>query len=374
MRWTRALALSVALLAGCAIIQPIGDAPVSRLQTEWARPLYDLESFAYKPLEAGTPIFVKTAATPPAGIVVVPSNDRFVRALDARNGEVVWATETTGPVTAQPVIQGEDLLIASLDGYVYRLRQRNGRQVWRSDFLRGGVRSQPTVEGERVFVTTIDNRLTALELETGKRLWDRKRPHQGEFTITGQSGALVLDETVVTGFSDGQLVAFALSDGATVWTSDLRGGKTEFVDIDATPQLADDLIVTGSYAVGLFGLTVDEGKVKWLVKGEGYTTPTVEGSEIFVSQADGRVLAIDAESGRVKWVTKLESEGPSRPALTRKYVLVAAGPSLVVIDRSTGRVAEQILDTYGFSATPEMAWGTVYAQSNSGVLYALGIY
>ncbi len=368
-----ALAGALGLFA-CGIVQPIGEWPTPRIATDWGHRLYALEAFAYGPRERGVPLYVEGPAAPTGGMVVVPSRERHVRALDA-HGALLWRAETQGPNVAQPVVLGEDVLVASMSGRVHRLQQRNGRAVWVSDAPAASILSEPLVLGERLFVTSIDNRITALSAETGARLWDQRRPHPGEFSVTGQAGVTALNgDTVVTGFSDGRLVAYAAADGATVWMADLSGDETEFVDVDTTPILAGDVLVAGNYATGLYGLDPVTGDVKWRVEGRAFLTPTLFEGTLYAPQATGRVLAIDAATGAVQWTLRVEHGAPSTPAVTRRYVLVPIDTSLLLLERGTGRTLTRFTDTHGFSATPELAPGTVYAQSNSGMLYALGLY
>ncbi len=48
--------------------------------------------------------------------------------------------------------------------------------------------------------------------------------------------------------------------------------------------------------------------------------------------------------------------------------------AILVLYLGSGRSLLRYYDRHGFSATPEIAWGTMYAQANSGLLYALGLY
>jgi outer membrane protein assembly factor BamB len=361
-------------LAACAVIRPIGDLPPDRIDVDWALPLYDLEAFAYHPLELGQPLFVQSAATPPGGMVVVPSRDREVRGVDAQSGKVLWSLTTSGANIAQPVAVGEELVVASTDGHVYRANQRNGRAIWTSEYPGKSVIAAPAVAADRVFVTSIDNRLTALAWETGERLWDKKRPHASEFTMTGQAGAVIHKDSVITGFSDGQLIAFAAQDGATLWSTDLANGKTEFVDVDTTPVVVGDLVVASSYRQGLYGVDAGSGTVTWLLKGEGYGTPATMEGILYVPQASGRIVAVRAADGAVRWVAKVFSERARTPGVTHKYVVAPIGESLALIDRGSGRTVARYDDARGVDATPEMAYGTAFVLGNSGTLYALGIY
>ncbi|MCB9733112.1 MAG: PQQ-binding-like beta-propeller repeat protein [Deltaproteobacteria bacterium] len=365
----------VSVGAGCGVLQPVDPYQGERVSVDWAEPLYALEVFPYHPVEPAQPLYVRSAQTPAGGIVVVPAKDRVVRALDAVSGKTLWSFETKGPNVAKPVAEGDDLVIASTDGHVYRVSQRNGRASWVSEFPGGaGVLSAPAIGGGRVFVTSIDNRITALDYETGERQWERKRPHLTELTVSGQAGALLVKDLVVTGFSDGQLVAFMQADGVTAWSADLSGGGKDFVDVDSTPVLVGNLVIASCYKRGVFAVDVDTGNIAWVVKGEGYGTATVFEGQVFVPQALGSVIAIDGASGTVGWRAKLSGEIAGTPAASEHYLLVPGGESLVVLDKGTGRALSHFDDGHSFYATPELAYGTAYVLGGSGTIYALGVY
>lgn len=362
------------LVAGCGVFHPVDIAHGERVAVDWAEPLYALEAFPYHPVEPAEPLFVRSAQTPAGGMVVVPAKDRVVRALDAVSGATLWSFETRGANVAKPVAEGDDLVIASTDGHVYRVNQRNGRASWASEFPGSGVLSAAAIGGGRVFVTSIDNRLTALDYATGERQWERKRPHLTELTVSGQAGALLVKDLVVTGFSDGHLIAFMQTDGVTAWSTDLAGGAKDFVDVDSTPALVGNLVVASCYKRGVFGVDVDTGNIAWVVKGEGFGTATVFEGQVYVPQALGSVIAVDGATGVVAWRAKLAGEIAGTPAVSEHYLLVPGGASLVVLDKGSGRALTHFDDGHSFYATPELAFGTAYVLGGSGTIYALGVY
>jgi len=382
--------VSVVTLTACAILRPVGQEELRHLAVEWAAALYELEPFAYHPVEEGQALYVRSKVTPEAGLVVVPSKDRRVRGLDAATGRVVWETETRGPNSAQPVDLAphgapEELLLASLDGHVYRLNQCNGATVWVSEHPgTAGITASPAVSGQvgdphaRVFATSLDNRLTALSLDSGLRLWQVERPQEQELTVSGQAGAAVAKDMVITGFSDGQLVAYAQDDGVTVWAADLSGGAKQFVDVDTTPQIVDvkdgHVVVAGSFARGIYGLGLDDGAVLWSHPGEGFATPAVLDGVVYAPETAGELWAIEADGGRVRWIAKFDTGWAGTPAASRKYLLTPIGDALAVVDRGSGREVMRWNDGRGVRATPELAFGSLYVLGNSGLVYGLGVY
>ena len=363
------------------------------LVLDWSRSLYELETFPYKPREHGQAKLVKGEMTPQDGLVVVPSKDRALRAFDARTGKTLWERETLGPNVAPVVAVDEDLLVASLDGHLYRMHQRNGRVVWDSGSLgKGALYAPPVSDGERVFVTSDDDRIMALSLRDGTRLWERERAPLSSNSvvsrITGQAGAALHGEQVFTGFSDGHVMAFDVRDGATLWSRDLSGGGREFVDVDSTPIVTSaGLVVASAYATGLFALDAKGGEVVWKIDGRGFGHAAFHEGVLYVPRTkepssnvvpgtpnQSSMVAVDAATGKVLWTLRIGDSTPSRPAVSSKYLIVPTHTALLVVDRGTGRAIRQYDDHYGFSATPEVAWGTVYALANSGIMYAFGLY
>lgn len=378
---------SAAILSGCAIFPPVGDIERTRLESAWGQRVYELENVAYYPVEPGSPAWMKSPETPEGGIIVVPSRDRQVTAYDAEIGTRLWQAETRGANVAPPVAipDTDELLVASIDGSVYRMRQRNGRVVWRSEHPGASVVASPLIVGDpgsdkaMVIVTSLDNRLTAMSLATGDRIWSVQRSHDAELTIAGQGGALVINDMVYAGFSDGVLGAYALEDGVTNWTADLAGDNRDFADIDATPLQAtgengETLVIVSVFRRGLFALTANGGDVAWNVRGDGFTHPTIHDGLITVTQASGRVWAVDAASGRILWISDVGTGWTGKTLMTSKYVVVPTGVDLALLDRGSGRVIERWNDGRGVRGTPTFAWGRLYVLANSGMVHAVDVY
>ena len=177
-----------------------------------------------------------------------------------------------------------------------------------------------------------------------------------------------------------------MEDGTTLWTRDLSGGARVFRDVDGTPVVtASGVVVAACYGTGLHGVDAETGLVTWRLAGEGYGPTILHEGTVYAARAthripgaeagvQGAVVAVDAATGAVDWTLRVGEDSPGRVAVSAKYLIVPANSALLVVDRGSGRVLHRYDDRYGFSATPSVAWGTVYAQANSGIMYALGLY
>lgn len=369
-----ALALLAVTAAGpaCGGFESVGRIDdVEHGRVAWVEQLYELDMLAYQPRERGQPTVLPREGER-GGLVVVPSDDRGVRALDTRDGSLRWSIETRGANVAAPVPVGEeDLLIASIDGRVRRVARATGARDWVSEPVgRGGVRSPPAVGDEHVFVTSSDNRLTALNLDDGSSAWTKRRQHRQRFTITGQAGPCVLGDRVVTGYSDGRLIAYEAADGETAWKRDLSGEDGRFADVDTTPMKVGGRLVVAGYGSGVHALDPDDGDELWVHEGEGFGRPAARGGRLYVPKASGELVALDAASGEARWRLRTTDGTPHTPAVAGRYLLVPVEDGLLVVESSSGRALERFDDRYGIAATPAVHGGRVFAPANGGRLYA----
>jgi eukaryotic-like serine/threonine-protein kinase len=101
------------------------------------------------------------------------SEDGNLLAFDESTGKLQWHYRTRGPVKG-PIAVGESTVyFGSGDGYVYALNAISGRRVWRK---RTGAGVQSVVRiGEELLVASLDNFVYKFS-SAGARLWKRQLP------------------------------------------------------------------------------------------------------------------------------------------------------------------------------------------------------
>ena len=105
--------------------------------------------------------------------IYVASMSGTVYALD-RAGNRVWETklEDGSPVVARPVVQGEDIVVATDEGKLFRLDTGNGQRVGGFHDLSGRVKASPSILGGNVFVGVEDNSVRGIDLEDWREAWN----------------------------------------------------------------------------------------------------------------------------------------------------------------------------------------------------------
>jgi len=102
------------------------------------------------------------------GIVYFGSADNYLYAVNSTNGSLLWRKRTGAGVQAV-VSAGEDLLVASLDNYVYKFSLR-GKRLWKRQ-LPGRISAQPLItELEALFTPLSSSAGVVLELRDGRQV------------------------------------------------------------------------------------------------------------------------------------------------------------------------------------------------------------
>ena len=140
--------------------------------------------------------------------VYIGSEDGTLLALDEQTGKLLWHYKTKGAVRGA-VANGKDIVyFGSGDGYVYAVNASDGRLLWRK---RTGAGVEAVVRtNEELLVASLDNFVYKYSL-TGARLWKRRLPGRiSSQPLVSRLGALFMP------FSSSAGVVLELRDGRQI--------------------------------------------------------------------------------------------------------------------------------------------------------------
>src|SRR5690606_31476230 len=157
---------------------------------------------------------------------------------------VRWNLPIPNGIVSPIAVDGQSLYFGGGDGFLYSVNADTGRVNWRYD-LHNPIISKPSIDQDRLNISTSDDTVFAFEAKTGKWLWHYRRRSSPSATILGASQPLIEGGEVITGFSDGYLVALSSQDGNLKWERKIHQG-TKFTDVDAHPVLDADLLYVPS--------------------------------------------------------------------------------------------------------------------------------
>ncbi len=355
-------ALMAALLASTtALASPITP---GRLSVDWHASISPSRFLEYAPLEKSLP-----AVDPARGWLFVADRFGTVRSFDI-SSRLRWEVEVGGAIEAGLVFDEGRLYVATVRGRVICLDAVTGEELWTYS-SRSELATTPTVAGGRLFVSSMTDTLLVLDAETGEFLWFHRRPRPDGLTIRGAAPAVVGNGRVVTGFSDGGVVALDVEDGRLLWRTEVGAG--EHRDVNAAPVVHDGRVYVVSHAGSLHALDLATGLERWNERAPRGATRMVRAHDRLVIGAPGVMSAHRLVDGALLWETKLNETGlPSEITVSRGRVCVGTeeGP-LLVLSAKTGR-PELAFDPgtgVGAGALPD-ARG-LWLLSNGGRLYRL---
>ncbi|MBS7813510.1 outer membrane protein assembly factor BamB family protein [Roseococcus pinisoli] len=315
----------------------------------------------------------------------------WVSCLDAGRGGRRWQTDTRPRRDRDGALGGA---LAYSDGVLYvatglaevlALDPASGEIKWRASIgvpARGGL----SVAGNRILVPTVENHLVGLTTEDGSRAWTfRASPVQA--LPLGLPSPAVEGDTAVAGFASGEIVALNIADGRVLWSESLgttRGGVS-IADIGAISALP--VIDRGRvFAIGMAGaatsIDLRSGRRVWEREVGGSLTPSVVGDWCFALTRGNRLMALERDNGRVRWISELQSyEDEARrrrpiiwspPVVAGGRILVASSHrQLLEVDAGTGEIIDRLRLPDGATQQPVVANNSVYLMTDGGSVVAL---
>lgn len=343
---------------------------------------------------AGSTKQQRLASTPVVGggkLFVMDTNGT-VHAFDAGTGTSVWTQGFQIKGDGQSSVYGGGasfadgrLYVTTGMGEVAALDANDGKVLWKVKPA-GPLRGSPTIAFNSVFVMTQANQLLSLNAADGAQQWSRAAS-VGQTGVFGVAAPAAGQGTVIAGFSTGELIAYRYENGRELWSDALARTSLSttvgvLTDIDADPIIDRGRV----YALGQGGrmaaYELVTGQRIWELNLAGISTPAVAGDWIFTLTDDGRLLCIARSSGKVRWLTQLQTFKNQKK---KKNPLFWSGPVLagdkLWFVNSEGQyysasVADGVPSLVGtvnapVTLAPIVANNTLYLLDDSGKITAL---
>lgn len=325
------------------------------------------------------------------GHVFTLDTDANLSAFNAQNGKRIWKTSLEPDDEDENVISGgvsfAHGLLYVTNGYdeVLAVSPENGEILWRKR-LPSPSRAAPTVIGGRIFVNTIDSRVVALSAKDGSQLWEYVGI--GEMAgLLGTASPAANNDIVVATFSSGEITALRVENGSVVWSDNLAsvrqygGGLESLSDIRAMPVIDRGLIFAISFSGKLAAIDERTGTRVWQREISGAQTPWISGDTLFVLSSESQVIALNAVSGAVLWITELQrfEDEKDKEDLIRwngplmasdKLILTSSHGYIVEISPKNGDITRTVNIKQDTQIAPVIANGLLYVLEDDATLSA----
>lgn len=326
---SKSIALAVCLLlswlAGCAtLVRPEPPAPPALERQELMQSWHFYLTPGWQPGQLPERLTPKVVGD----VIYVAHRLGQVAALEAATGHLLWQQELA-PLQAGVTVAGERLYVIDQQGTLITLATEDGREIKQSN-LNIAALAPPVVHEHRLIMLARDGSLRVWDLRTDSWIWihDTEQP---TLTLHGQMVPMVIDDLVIAGFANGQLVAFQLLSGEIQWAQRLSNPRgtndlQRLVDVDAQPVLVNGRLYTAGYEGSLVALNPRTGEVSWQTSSSVVASLAHDERTLYVAEYRGDIIAYALPSMAIRWRNQ-QYRGRPITALT------ATQEGLVMADR-----------------------------------------
>lgn len=334
--------------------------------------------------------YAQTRVTLTNNTVFTASRDGVITALDAMNGDEIWEQDLSDQEVFNRFDDAEDALISGgvAAGYgkifvgsekavLFALDEKTGDVLWQVK-TDGEVIANPTVDEGLVIVQTASGSLIGFDVENGEQRWIQNSELPA-LTLRGNNSPITTNGAAIYGRSDGKLAAVFLANGRLIWETNIAKPKgandiDRLVDVNGQAVARGTDVYTSAYNGELMAIELRSGQVKWKSAYASVKDLAVAGFELFLTDTQGRVYAIDRRNGLTLWTqSQLSLRGVTAPTVSGSYVVVGDKEGyLHWLDRKTGElVAQERIDRDGLFSKPLDSETLLYIQTRDGELVAL---
>lgn len=206
----------------------------------------------------------------------------------------------------KPAIRNNIVYIADTSGLVQAVDKHHGKVLW-STPVGHSIVSGPKVADGYIVVGTNAATLVVLKQSDGHQVW------QAKLSEDSLSNALITNHKVIAKTIDGNLYAFDLTTGEKLWVAD-HGAPHLILKASSSPVVMDKLALVGFSDGKLDAVDINSGHVVWqrsIAFASGSSDverlvdidadPIIQGSVVYLASYQGYVGALSLTDGQFVW-------------------------------------------------------------------------
>lgn len=292
------------------------------------------------------------------GVIYLATNegldDESVKALNAANGQVLWATRigkvgnpnqkpSYPAARSTPTLDGEMLYVLGSDGDLVCLKAKSGEVVWQKNIREAydgkpgtwAYSESPLIDGNKVVVTPggKDVGIVAVDKATGETVWKANTPKMGAAAYASIQKVTAAGKPQYVAFMANGLAGVDAEDGTFLWSYT----RTKGIANMPTPVVAGDIVYSGGSRTGGGAVRLVAEQVNVLPE-ELYFNPKLPTAIGGAVKVDGylygcsgsTLMCVDFVSGEIKWQERISAAASILYADGRLYLHTENGKVMMV--------------------------------------------
>ncbi|MBA2112985.1 PQQ-binding-like beta-propeller repeat protein [Bremerella alba] len=292
------------------------------------------------------------------GMIFLVANEgldnELVKALDATNGQVLWATRigkvgnpdqkpSYPAARSTPTFDGDMVYVLGSDGDLVGLKSRSGEVVWQKNVRQEydgqpgtwAYSESPLVDGDKVIVTPggKDAGIVAVNKSTGETVWEAKTPEMGAAAYASVQKVTAADKQQYVAFMANGLAGVKAEDGTFLWSYT----RTKGIANMPTPVVDGDIVYSGGARTGGGAVRLVAQQLEVLPE-ELYFNPKLPNAIGGSVKVDGylygcsnsTLVCVDFITGEIMWQERISAAASILYADGRLYLHTEDGKAMMV--------------------------------------------
>lgn len=210
-------------------------------------------------------------------LIIAPSTDRNIYALNKDTGELVWTYSGEFAFISEPLVVGDKIVVSAQDHHVLVLDSKTGEEIHRVEMI-GAVLSSPLYDPESgsVFVGSLGPEMISFDLETGVINWTYG---EGKALDSIWGTPILNGNELIFVDKSGMIIALDKNSGEELWQNNAGG---EVVAGAVLVEGEGFLVALENGTINFYTGDTHAPLRSITVPGNIYSKPIVDGDQIFV--------------------------------------------------------------------------------------------
>ncbi len=300
-----------------------------------------------------------------------------VEAWQREDGKRLWSVNLKENISGG-VNGGEGIVaVGTENGEIVALSATDGLEKWRAK-VPSEVMSISEVKYGVIVTRTNDGKVHALDISTGELSWSAGKGTP-PLTLRGASQPQVVGDLVLVGFDDGKLMAINIRDGEPVWEVpvSIPKGRSELErmsDVDGEIAYLEGIVFAASFNGRVVAIDLDTGKTLWSKDLSSYAGLSVDHERVYITDSDDSVWGLELSTGATLWrQDKLIFRELTAPKVMGNYIVVGDFKGyLHWLSKEDGKIiGRDNVAGDKIEVAPTIINGRAYVLANNGSLSVL---